>query len=324
MKEIEIPEGYEARIEGNKVIIEPKESKDERIKKELLDYLKDKKKKLDYLCFELGDVKNAPFSEAKQVDDFLAYLERQEESWVPTDEQRHALGMVIKHSNPNADSTKVLESLLDDLTKIANSKVAKWKENQKEQKPVTKFKVGDKVHFKGDDVNILTITGLREDAYCTDSAYGPILFSDQDEWEIVQQKPAEWSEEDEKAIERAIDCVRAWEVDYCDGDNTISERLKSLRPQPQRKDTYYDIIHNILASLKDVDFMQITPEHRVSLLNDIRVKCKNADECAAILDEPHWKPSKEQMDALRVSSEYEPCLKNREHLKSLYNNLKSL
>ena len=40
MKEIEIPEGYEARIEGNKVIIEPKESEDERIRERLIDCLK--------------------------------------------------------------------------------------------------------------------------------------------------------------------------------------------------------------------------------------------------------------------------------------------
>ena len=36
-KEIEIPEGYEARIEGNKVILEPKESEDEGIRKFIID-----------------------------------------------------------------------------------------------------------------------------------------------------------------------------------------------------------------------------------------------------------------------------------------------
>ena len=51
--------------------------------------------------------------------------------------------------------------------------------------------------------------------------------------------------------------------------------------------------------LRDKDFTQITPGHRVSLLNDIRVKCKIADECAEILDEPSWKPSEEQMEALK-------------------------
>ena len=38
-REYQIPEGYEAKIEGNKVIFEPKESEDERIRKELLTYL---------------------------------------------------------------------------------------------------------------------------------------------------------------------------------------------------------------------------------------------------------------------------------------------
>lgn len=34
-----IPQGYEARIDGNKVIVEAKESEDERIKKELLTHI---------------------------------------------------------------------------------------------------------------------------------------------------------------------------------------------------------------------------------------------------------------------------------------------
>lgn len=111
--------------------------------------------------------------------------------------------------------------------------------------------------------------------------------------EIIEKgkKPAEWSEEDEKSIEKLDGFLS--EV-FCYGHVYISQKdkeelqswLKSLRPQHQHHDTYYDIIHDILNTLKSIDFTQITPEHRVSLLNDIRVKCKNADECAAILDEP--------------------------------------
>lgn len=120
--------------------------------------------------------------------------------------------------------------------------------------------------------------------------------------DFFKQKPGEWSEEDETCLEYALWCVTKTRLfaakDVCDLDACrCAERwLKALRPQPQRRDTYYDIIHDILATLKDMDFTQITPEHRVSLLNDIRVKCKNADECAEILDEPHWKPSEEQME----------------------------
>lgn len=77
-------------------------------------------------------------SRGYQMVDIEAWLEKQKEQfWVPTDEQRHALGMVIKYSDSNADSTKVLESLLDDLTKIANPKVANWKDKQKERKPAS-------------------------------------------------------------------------------------------------------------------------------------------------------------------------------------------
>lgn len=110
-----------------------------------------------------------------------------------------------------------------------------------------------------------------------------------------EQKPADWSEKDKEMLRTVIYDLKRHDRDAY---TTEIKWLKSLRPQPKRRDTYYDIIHNILAMLKDMDFTQITPEHRVSLLNDIRVKCKNADECAEILDEPHWKPSEVQMDAL--------------------------
>ena len=67
-----------------------------------------------------------------------------------------------------------------------------WLEKQKEQKHTLKFKVGDKVHLEGDEINILTITGIEEDRYLTDCAYGPILFCAEDIWEIVEQKPTEY------------------------------------------------------------------------------------------------------------------------------------
>ena len=134
-------------------------------------------------------------------------------------------------------------------------------------------------------------------------------------------KPAEWSEEDEKVLNSIIKATEEGRL-----LSLIQLHwLKSLRPQPQRRDTYYDIIHNILATLKDMDFTKITPNHRISLLNDIRVKCKNADECAAILDEPHWKPSEEQMRALvAVTKNLFAEMPERHRIESLYNDLKKL
>lgn len=57
-KTIEIPEGYEARIEGNKVILEPKESEDERIRTRLIALVE-------------------AFGQGTYKDEMLAYLERQ-------------------------------------------------------------------------------------------------------------------------------------------------------------------------------------------------------------------------------------------------------
>ena len=67
-KEIEIPEGYEARIEGNKVIIELKESEDERIRKALRDIVRD----MPYMETELR-------AHGLTVEKTLAYLEKWKE-----------------------------------------------------------------------------------------------------------------------------------------------------------------------------------------------------------------------------------------------------
>ena len=92
----------------------------------------------------------------------------------------------------------------------------------------SKFKIGDKVHC-GDVTQPITITGMRDDAYFTDSALGVILFSEQDNWELVEepvnedlQKFAdEWDEslyrsdaviaganwQKEKMMKDAVDCT---------------------------------------------------------------------------------------------------------------------
>lgn len=109
-----------------------------------------------------------------------------------------------------------------------------------------------------------------------------------------------WSEKDERNI-RNLESILYYDKKLPEEIRVeLGDFLKFLRPQPQHRDTYYDIIHNILDMLKGMDFMKITPEHRVSLLNDIRVKCKNADECATILDDPSWKPSEHQLSMLEA------------------------
>ena len=81
MKEIKIPEGYEARIEGNKVILERKESEDERIRKSIVETIK-----------QCPDT----FLNPKNRDRMLAYLERQKEQRPVQDKEEREYVRTLK------------------------------------------------------------------------------------------------------------------------------------------------------------------------------------------------------------------------------------
>ena len=66
-KYIEIPDGYEARIEGNKVVFSQKESEDEKIRKEMIFYFQEE----IHLC--------SIQEHADKMKEFVAYLEKQKE-----------------------------------------------------------------------------------------------------------------------------------------------------------------------------------------------------------------------------------------------------
>ena len=65
-----------------------------------------------------------------------------------------------------------------------------------------------------------------------------------------------------------------------------------------------------------------TDERARDFLGNVRVKCKDAIECAPILDEPSWKPNEEQMEALDKARRFIPY--NCDVLESLYVDLKKL
>lgn len=81
-KEIEIPEGYEARIEDNKVIIEQKENEDERIRRGLIHHLKELQE------WKIGSM--SPIKTKEHYEAWIAYLEKQKErkpaDWSEEDE----------------------------------------------------------------------------------------------------------------------------------------------------------------------------------------------------------------------------------------------
>lgn len=141
-KTIEIPEGYEARIEGNKVIFEQKESEDERIRESLVEYFR---------CFKPTDMWDNLFS----FSQIIAYLER-----------------------------------------------------QKEQKP-----------FSTEETELNSIAFLEQMGYtCIPPG--------------KEQRPAEWSERDEKIIDELITIMNGGTVTSGTHLSEYAAWLKSLRPQP--------------------------------------------------------------------------------------------
>ena len=136
-KEIEIPEGYEARIDGNKVIIELKESEDERIRKSLVKY------------FEKFNPKDM-WDKMLSIGDVLAYFEKQKEQkpididFVSDWLRKHTKTYVNSeynefHKTVEYDGSINIEHLIEDLKKAMEqqsfahendfvSKPAEWSE----------------------------------------------------------------------------------------------------------------------------------------------------------------------------------------------------
>lgn len=152
-------------------------------------------------------------------------------------------------------------------------------------------------------------------------------FTKQDliEWveTIPTDKPAEWSEEDEDMLNSCISSIEeAKENRYTcketDGDTSYDHEitwLKSLlRPQPKAELTLFDenIINAAVAFVEQNDHFNcwggIDKHTVIKALRSLK---------------PHWKPSEEQMDALRITLEYMPdTFKPRCTLVTLQDDLK--
>ena len=212
-----------------------RESEDERIRKEMIEFIQ--------WSEDRGTTRH-DFHQAKRPAEWIAWLEKQKDASKAIEavdridkyiDEHLANAHDMKNSNPEKKYYRGWDDALGKMAGILQDVYSN--EKQKEQKP-RKFKLGDKVHWHDDDTNVITITGFRDDAYLTDSAYGPILFCDEDNWERVEQEPAEWSEEDEDMLNSCISSIEeAKETRYAyretDGDTSYDHEiawLKSLRP----------------------------------------------------------------------------------------------
>lgn len=136
-----------------------------------------------------------------------------------------------------------------------------WIEKHGEQKPIyQKFRVGDKVK---DNYLTYTVEGIDEDsyklqAYSKDGHKGCTVYLTigcEKGYELIEQKPVTWSDEDEKMLSDIIkDLVHPWNeyipdrIEY--EIKWLKNRLKSISPQSAWKPT-----------IEQVDALQIAIEN---------------------------------------------------------------
>ena len=152
-----------------------------------------------------------------------------------------------------------------------------------------------------------------------------------------EQKPAEWSEEDKDKLYQIIETLLAdKEVArrenpqhydaLCKAYDELISWLKSLRPQPQKELS----IEKAIKWLDDTFYSFDNSSGRGRYCEIITHDFDSLEEMydsfrkAVIVDsEPHWKPSKEQMDALKNSVEHIPSAYYND-MWELYEQLKKL
>ena len=268
-QEIFIPEGFEATIDGNKIILKKKESEDERIRKELLNH-----------CIKAANGETMVVS----TDDYYRWskwLEKQGTSYTKKDvDNAYVEGMAFAK---------------DEL------------EKQGEQKSV------------GEEI----VEALR-----TEYEKGRA--------DAFAQMQKEWSKEDEKCIRLSTDIIdSALRAGFCvqldrdrcvDWFNSIKDRLQPQTKQEwseEDKDMIQALNACINAAIKG-GMNYISFDSKSILIGKVKNWLKSLK--GRVQPKNHWKPSKEQVEALAWALSLakncgEECAFD---LRTLYEQLKKL
>lgn len=112
------------------------------------------------------------------------------------------------------------------------------KVGQVNNKLVPKFSVGQRIRHRSGEMPAFVIDRIEDDHYRgKNNESVSIVF--QDDWELVEQKPAEWSEEDDQYLLVCKNALRKYQVTDKWDSNIISQwldnKLKSLKDRVQPK-----------------------------------------------------------------------------------------
>ena len=273
---------------------ELKEDEDEKIRKEIILFLKD-----------ASNCKTRVI-DSETLAKWAAHLEKQKE---PTEELSMRLNGVmqeyVKAGKDEEEQEHRLKCYQLFWDALGDSEFFK----QKEQKPnviIPKFRIGDTICLKGSMAEY-TIESI--DAECYHGKGWGLPISAENNYELVEQKPTEWSEEDEKMLSSFLHKIEVCDLLTNKENVWIIRKLKSLRPQPKQE-----------WSEEEKKFIK----HCAELLDE-----QGEPMCALRLEslrpQPHWKPSEEQMKWLKDIIKTVPMTCRQQlSLESLYNDLNGM
>ena len=151
-----------------------------------------------------------------------------------------------------------------------------------------------------------------------------------------EQKPAEWSEEDENKRKLCFQYLTSQKnyqssvgIDYINGCLDWLDSLPNrVQPKQEWSEEDEDNIFNIVGALDVLLQREIEKQHNGDRNASPKYYSDLQDWLKSLRPDSHWKPSQEQMDALWKLMQYAPNLSVytdiKESVESLYNDLKKL
>ena len=300
------------------LIPELAESEDEKVGKELIKHLKELS---DWKEDEVIPVKNPSY-----YRQWASWLEKQEEHanfrnkiQVGDKVTRNEDGVLVNLSqlkriakpaeeyNITGIGSKHAEGKLAEKIKELNDTLEKQSKQKSADKVEPKFKVGQTI--KKEDFNSgFTIVKLEDGFYYNDMG-DHFPFTDQDNWELVEQKPA-WSEEDEEIWNKAKQIFPEslnMQSGYVTG---CIDTFKHFSLKKEWSEDDMKVIKEIIFLLKHHNSNEtLTTVHSIEdMINWLK----------SLRPQNTWKPSDEQMMALLYHCS------NGSVLSSLYNDLNKL
>jgi hypothetical protein len=154
----------------------------------------------------------------------------------------------LRESEDERIRKEIIQSIKDNMCVIHKEKCLVWLEKQGEQKTeieyiYPKFRIGDVIvqtqpNGNSQPVRVLSIS-KKIQSYCCESddhnVYSSIPIRCENEYKLVEQKPAEWSKEGERMCQETIDWFEKKCFPYAlESENPARESIKWLKSLKDR------------------------------------------------------------------------------------------